>query len=246
MLYNESMERIWIKIKDVLRLELSDLKKEQLSQFCSLSYVACGEGEIKQDGKKFKYGAGDVLFCPAGTAYTKKCKNEESITVYFECENTFTSVKVLSVKRDLGDYFEKLASLYASKSAGYYYKGAVILNAILGFFEADGVCFGNEGTASEIKKLIDDSFTSGDFCINDIAVHFNFSEVYARRIFKDEYGIAPKEYLQNARINYACFLLSLGVFSVGEVAQKSGFNDEKYFSSAFKKEKGVSPSEYKE
>jgi AraC-like DNA-binding protein len=80
--------------------------------------------------------------------------------------------------------------------------------------------------------------------VTNVAEKFNVSEVYIRRIFKERFSMTPKEYLQRLRIDYARKLLSYGCISISEVAAKSGFNDEKYFSSAFKKDVGKSPSAY--
>lgn len=43
----------------------------------------------------------------------------------------------------------------------------------------------------------------------------------------------------------ACQMLSKGTSSVSEIAYDLGFSDPKYFSSIFKKEMGIIPSEYR-
>ena len=70
------------------------------------------------------------------------------------------------------------------------------------------------------------------------------SEVYFRKLFKEEYGISPQKYIINLRMQYAKGLISTGYYSLNEVAYMSGYTDYKYFSVEFKKSMGVSPSEY--
>ena len=61
---------------------------------------------------------------------------------------------------------------------------------------------------------------------------------------KEEYGISPQKYIINLRIQNAVGLISAGYYSLKEIAYMSGYNDYKYFSVEFKKNMGVTPSEY--
>ena len=67
---------------------------------------------------------------------------------------------------------------------------------------------------------------------------------YYRKIFKEETGVTPVEYLLDIRIEKAKDLL-LHNFAVNEVANKVGFPDPYYFSKVFKKKTGISPKDYK-
>ena len=52
------------------------------------------------------------------------------------------------------------------------------------------------------------------------------------------------DYLNNLRIEKAVEFFQNGVINVTYVAEKTGFNNAGYFSKKFKKEIGLSPSEY--
>ena len=56
--------------------------------------------------------------------------------------------------------------------------------------------------------------------------------------------MAPQAYLIGLRISRAVTLMSGGYYSIKEVANLSGYRDYKYFSTEFKRMKGISPSEY--
>ena len=73
----------------------------------------------------------------------------------------------------------------------------------------------------------------------------NVSEAYFRRIFTEKYGISPKEYIINMRIDYAKQLLRSGQMSVSDTARACGYFEESHFSREFSKRVGVSPCEYK-
>ena len=88
------------------------------------------------------------------------------------------------------------------------------------------------------------NYKKGDLSIKEIADKSFMSEVYFRKLFKEEYGISPQKYIIDLRIQNAIGLISAGYYSLKEVAYMSGYHDYKYFSVEFKKAMGVSPSEY--
>ncbi len=64
-------------------------------------------------------------------------------------------------------------------------------------------------------------------------------------LFKISFGVTPNRYIILTRVEFAKTLLGSGYLSISEIAEKSGFSDIYYFSKLFKKEVGVSPSEWK-
>lgn len=64
------------------------------------------------------------------------------------------------------------------------------------------------------------------------------------RAFQSELNISPGDFLSNFRIHQACRLLELGN-SVKTAAVSCGFSDAFYFSRAFHRRMGVSPSDYR-
>ena len=94
-----------------------------------------------------------------------------------------------------------------------------------------------------IEKISSD-FTRNDLCVKELAALCNISEVYMRKIFISKFGITPKEYIINKRINHAKQLLRSGQFSVSNTAFLCGYCEPSHFSHEFKRIVGVSPSEY--
>lgn len=64
-------------------------------------------------------------------------------------------------------------------------------------------------------------------------------------VFKKETGIGLNNYIQKIRIEKACELLKDPAIKIYEIAWMVGFNEEKYFFSAFKKEKKTTPQNYR-
>lgn len=63
-------------------------------------------------------------------------------------------------------------------------------------------------------------------------------------LFRTEFGLTPLEYRNKLLIRRAKALLAAADISVGEVAFATGFENAAYFSRFFKKQVGMSPSEY--
>lgn len=73
---------------------------------------------------------------------------------------------------------------------------------------------------------------------------FGISESYLSRKFKSVSGVGLSEYITHVRIMNAERMLRSDNCSITEVAEKCGFNDSNYFSSVFKKIKGVTPLKF--
>ncbi len=80
--------------------------------------------------------------------------------------------------------------------------------------------------------------------VNDIAQGVALSRSHLYRIFVQELGLTPNEYLTRFRINNARMLLRSKNISISEAAFSSGFSDPLYFSRVFKSVTGESPSTY--
>jgi AraC-like DNA-binding protein len=78
-----------------------------------------------------------------------------------------------------------------------------------------------------------------------VAKAVGVSEDYLGRIFLQELGLSPMEYLNRYRIKEAKVLLSQTCASVTDIADQVGFDDPAYFSRAFRKQVGVSPRAYR-
>ncbi len=73
-----------------------------------------------------------------------------------------------------------------------------------------------------------------------------YSPDYFRRCFKHHTSVPPLRYLNDMRLERAKELLLLeSSLSVGEIAQRCGFRDPLYFSTAFRRDTGMSPLEYR-
>ncbi|HMQ47874.1 MAG TPA: AraC family transcriptional regulator [Saprospiraceae bacterium] len=78
-----------------------------------------------------------------------------------------------------------------------------------------------------------------------IAKEQNVSYEWLRKAFKAEKDISPGQYLLNLKIEKSGQMLRETTLTVAEIATKSGFESEFYFSRIFKKKMGQAPSSYR-
>jgi two-component system response regulator YesN len=95
------------------------------------------------------------------------------------------------------------------------------------------------------KAFIDKQYYK-DISLDEVSKEVNISPYYFSKLFKEETGENFIEYLTNLRINKAKELLSATDMSMKEICCEIGYSDPNYFSRIFKKNLGVTPTEYKE
>lgn len=84
-----------------------------------------------------------------------------------------------------------------------------------------------------------------DISVASIAAKFYITPNYFSRLFKRVTGEGCNEYIVKKRIEQAKSLLETTNIKTGQIAQMVGYHDTNYFSLAFKKHSGVSPTQYR-
>lgn len=97
----------------------------------------------------------------------------------------------------------------------------------------------------KIRKYLEEHYAE-KISLDRIAKNMYLSSVYISKIFKEETGETPINYLIKIRLEKAKELLAQSPEdSVKEIALKVGYDDAYHFSKLFKKYYGVSPLHYK-
>ncbi len=81
--------------------------------------------------------------------------------------------------------------------------------------------------------------------IKEIAESYGFDYERFRKEFKQKFGVAPKQFVVEQRLNNAYTMMIEGGYSCTDVAMFCGFSDGSQFSKMFKKRYGVSPEKFK-
>lgn len=89
------------------------------------------------------------------------------------------------------------------------------------------------------------SHWDSDLTLQHMAERAAMSTGYFSKLFKRVTGCNFIEYLTHVRIMNACRLLSETTLPVTDIAVKAGFNDSNYFSTVFKRIKGITPVKFR-
>ena len=79
--------------------------------------------------------------------------------------------------------------------------------------------------------------------LSEVAAANYISEMHCIRLFREKYGITPMAYLRKQRLAESKTLLAAEI-SVQAISEILGYSDRRHFTSCFKKEFGVTPTEY--
>lgn len=97
---------------------------------------------------------------------------------------------------------------------------------------------------SEAVKFIHLNYNK-DINLQQVAESVDLSAPYLSSLFKKELQVNFVDYLNELRVNKAKELLLETYHRSYEIAEKTGFSDNTYFSKVFKKVTGTSPSEFR-
>lgn len=100
------------------------------------------------------------------------------------------------------------------------------------------------GVLKEIEKEITENYME-NLSLKGLSEKYYINSAYLGQIFKKQYGISFKDYLNNYRIERAAELLSRTDEKVYMIANAVGFNNTDYFISKFVQLKGVTPLQYR-
>ncbi|WP_379153159.1 response regulator [Paenibacillus sp. sgz5001063] len=95
------------------------------------------------------------------------------------------------------------------------------------------------------RQYMLEHFNEYGLTLESTAGSLQASPVYLSRLFKQELGESFGAYLTQIRIRKAAQLLHSTELSISEVAERTGYETQHYFSTAFKKQTGVSPLQFR-
>ena len=170
----------------------------------------------------------------------------ECIDVCFHADRAISpKAFVLSVSQNekIGTLFKRLFSTWVSKNDGYYFESVSILYHIFAEMQKD-----NTTSRHHLRKIapaieiIHNNFLTTDLTLGLLADACRMGESYFQKLFKEIYGISPKKYIIQMKINHACDLLRSEHYTISQISKLCNFSDVYFFSRQFKEYMGISPT----
>ncbi|MBQ8309497.1 MAG: helix-turn-helix transcriptional regulator [Clostridia bacterium] len=172
----------------------------------------------------------------------------ECIDVFFQVDRPISPrAFVIDVAQNekLGTLFKKLFSTWVGKNEGYYFESVSLLYKIFAEMQRSNDVPGQHWM--KIRPAVNEihnSFLQRDFSVEELAAMCGFGESYFQRLFKEKYGVPPRKYIIQLKINHACELLRLERYTVTQIAELCNFSDVYFFSRQFKEYMGITPTQF--
>lgn len=148
---------------------------------------------------------------------------------------------------------EAVCDALSTRHTGYQFAVVGYLYQLLGTIFKDGLYSREQAVSPSRQKKITQlksvlSYIAANYgepvTLDDLAACAGMNSRYFCRAFKSIMHQTPMNYLNYYRIESACEQLASSDRSITEIALGCGFSDPCYFGKVFKKQKGVTPSEY--
>lgn len=232
-------------------------KRTEIRNEYILHYVAKGKGYFETDGKTYSVSEGDIFAIYPG----------ERICYYSDTETPWTNCWINFVGRGAEEILARTGLTNSSpvffvKNNGFidtvnhclkYINSANYTQTRLSAFVLEFLSFAENkkaDTMSKKEKYISSALSymkynfSDGISPSDVSNYLGIERTYFYRLFKNETGFSPSDYLTKLRIEKAKQLIASGE-SFTTVASAVGINDIYYFSKLFTKEVGISPTVYR-
>ena len=93
---------------------------------------------------------------------------------------------------------------------------------------------------------MNENISNADIRIEDLAEAVNLGRTVFYGKIKSITGMSPIDFVHHIRIERAEELIANSNYPISQISYLTGFSDPKYFSRCFKKDTGMTPSEYRD
>ncbi len=211
-----------------------------------------GTMNVTVDKKIYKLKKGEsIMIFPNQIHSLDSTQSTHTLCIFFsdfvkvfsrKIQNKIPQDNKFSLGKELSDLFEQLET----NDSEMFRKGVLYL-----------ICNAFHNTATYIKQdtnrydllyhifaFVDKNFDS-ECSLFLLAKESGYNYSYISRYFKKVVGITFNEYVNNYRLNHACYLIKNNGGSMLQCALDSGFISLRTFNRSFKQRFGITPTQYK-
>lgn len=239
---------------------------------CELILILKGEFLLHVNGRALRLSKGQCAFIPAEFIHggiPRECvyecvvfQGESFLSGSAACLNEYRSAcecgrltqTVFEPGSCAGRLADALFELMEKESAGYVFKTTGLLWQLMGEILAQSSrqsqtsqIGGASRQSARIKRVLARirNDYSKPLTLADMARTAGLNPQYLCKVFKQVTGKTPVDYLNYYRIECAGEMLCFEYMTVTEIAYQCGFGDLSYFNRLFKRQKQMTPTQYR-
>ena len=243
--------------------------------FVEFSIITSGQIRYNIEGSNYTLKANDVMIFNPGVHHQElidpatSCSTlhigignlniDSSSTNYMRALDGAPIVSVQKYKKEFIQCCEQIATEQHERQLGHsFILKSLVMKLIIILYREMDQCSSPPFHQSDqlissdknvmVQSLIDymSYYYMEDLTLEYLSQIMHISPAYMSRIFKEETGFSPIQFLIQLRLQKAKELLSNPSVSIKQVAKAVGYEDAYYFSKLFKKHYDVPPSIYRD
>ncbi|MBE6713030.1 MAG: helix-turn-helix transcriptional regulator [Ruminococcaceae bacterium] len=207
----------------------------------------------KKDGSTVIAHSGDAVYSPSGSEYRADLfdfRDEASHTVGInflltdEAGQSGVLDGDITVFRNasphLSTLFHRVATL--ENSVAFLKKRSLVFEILSSLMEDVRVCSRGEIEPAVVRLT---KYPEENLSVASLAELCGMSQVYFRKLFREEFGMAPAAYRNQLRLERAARYLEYGQITVQEISDTLGYGTASHFIKEFREAYGLSPIKYR-
>ena len=231
-----------------------------------LIYCTDGNGWFEIDGVRNSLAANQALVIPRQQPHVYGAVNDDPWSIHWvhfvgTSGDYFVSqlkqgVYTLSTDHDMKASLEALFATCRDTFVGNFLLqrmifASQILHHLLGHLFFNNRAFSPLLRSSHFRS-IDHTLSflhdhvSEKLSLDDMVQHSGLSKSHFIRLFNEQTGHSPMDYFIQLKMQQACMQLAYRQDSIGQIGVGLGYEDQYYFSRAFRKVIGMSPTQYRQ
>lgn len=210
-----------------------------------LSFCTSGQITYRMNGKEFVSRQGFAVLLPYGGTYSLHGDADGLFPLIdFDCKGLdIREITLLPLQNDTEcvQLYEQIKKDFLSGEHIKVYRNFYALLDLVTSQQGK-----KQNPLSKISEHIERHYSDPALSNSSLAALLGVSEVYFRKLFLSHYGVTPKQYILNLRIQKAKQLLTDTPYTVTAISELCGFGSLYHFCRAFKTKVGLTPTQYAE
>lgn len=234
---------------------------------CSeLFYVVEGSGQFLIENNTYPVVANDLIIVNQNVLHTELSLNASALQYIvlgisglelkgrgYEDDTNFCIVNFKNMRDTILMYLQNILHESEAQKPGHEIICQDLMEILILLFTRQTNFSATLSSVSnkKISRLCDttkryiDSHYSEHITLDFLADLSHVSKYYLVHVFTEEFGISPINYLISKRIREAEQLLVTTDYPLSLISLSAGFSSSSYFTQVFRKQKGISPSEFR-